>query len=121
MCLFLRMASSLDAFRTYPCSAWLLCLPCQITDKLEAPNASSSRTIASFLSDTNISSRYHTNCLTHVKSKSFEVAWTIPSSFVCYEGDWRISLAINARLSAFALVSTGVKIYLQFRMLLFSS
>ncbi len=47
-------------------NAWLLGLPCQTTDKLEASNASSSRTITSFLSDVSISARYHTNCLTHV-------------------------------------------------------
>ena len=42
----------LRCFQHLSLRAWLLGIPCQITDRLEAPKASSSRTIASFLSDT---------------------------------------------------------------------
>ena len=63
-CLVLRMASSLDAFSSYPYRAWLRSLPMR-TARLEAPDSSSSRTIESFHSDNNTPSRYHTNCLAY--------------------------------------------------------
>ena len=63
-CLVLRVASSLDAFRTYP--SVRSCPACFITTGTpEAPEHRSSRTRCSFHSDNNAPSRYHTNCLTY--------------------------------------------------------
>jgi len=50
-CLFSRTASCLDAFSTYQLNAWLLGMPYQTTDTLEASNHRSSRTKWSFPSD----------------------------------------------------------------------
>ncbi len=64
-CLVLRVASSLDAFRTYP--SVRSCPACFITTgKPEAPEYRSSRTRYSFHSDNNAPSRYHTNCLAYL-------------------------------------------------------
>ena len=64
-CLVLRVASSLDAFRTYP--SMRSCPACFITTGTpEAPEHRSSRTRCSFHSDNSAPSRYHTNCLAYI-------------------------------------------------------
>ncbi len=51
-CLVLGVASSLDAFSSYPLQRGYSAMPYQTTDKLEATNPRSSRTQGSFPSDT---------------------------------------------------------------------
>jgi len=81
-CLVLRMASSLDAFRTYP--SVRSCPACFVTTGTpEAPEHRSSRTRCSFHSDNNAPSRYHTNCLTYI----------IPCLFICIGVDYTFTLS----------------------------
>ena|SRR3989344_7276652 len=88
-CLVLRVASSLDAFRTYP--SVRSCPACFITTGTpEAPEYRSSRTRYSFHSDNNAPSRYHTNCLAYIiKTYLFVLCglYHHPS----FEGDQRVN------------------------------
>ena len=61
-CLFLRAASCLDAFSSYPPRRDCATSHLRIA-RSEASNVRSSRTRALFHSDNNTPSRYHTNCL----------------------------------------------------------
>src|SRR3989344_3213657 len=85
--LFSRGVSSLDAFRTYPivrsCSACLIRQPIHQWHRTIVPlvlNGPSSQII-------NISSRYHTNCLTHVNPNVSIRHGLYHHPFSCKKGD----------------------------------
>ena len=67
MCLVFGVASSLDAFSSYPSGRGYPALPCQTTGKLVAPSPRSSRTKGPLPSDTlRDSTTKQQTCLTTV-------------------------------------------------------
>jgi hypothetical protein len=102
-------ASHLDAFSGYLRLPSLPGVAAGATAGTRAGSSTrSSRTRVHAPQSSNAHSGYRPNCLTHVRPP-FLVAWTIPSSFACNEGDWRVSRRHHRRLSPFRISLYGGK------------
>ena len=94
LCLFSSMASSLDAFRSYPlersCSARLVRRPIDQRLRPTVPLVLN----GPYFQTIDTSSRYNPNCLTHV----FQIFRNgVDYTFILFlqKGDWRISLVLK--------------------------